>query len=288
VGYDDCGNGAICLPDEFCLVDAVGNPSWGVCSRSPCADPSECPLPPPGGNPTVRCEDLTNNLENDCYLSCASGETCPDGMFCFIDDLCVWDVASGYGDCVNFPQGDACLGTEICIVDEPADPTLGVCGDQGCTVPGDCPIPPPGGNAVTTCADITNDATNDCYLDCSGDGTCPLGMRCAGGFLCVHDELGPPPPGFGDCFNNAAADVCLFDEACLFDDLNNPTSAVCMWTPCNQAADCPASPPGGNAPVDCVDLLGSDGIGECVLRCDNAETCPTGMFCFDNLVCMHD
>ena len=190
----------------------------------------------------------------------------------------------GYGDCANNPIGTACITGEGCILDDPGDPTLGVCSDQGCMDATDCPSAPEGGDAVITCDEITGNMTNDCYLDCSNGETCPTGMRCGGGYICIYDLIGADPIGFGDCFNNPAEDACLFDEGCLSD--GGMTGSVCFEPGCASPADCPQPPAGGNAPVACTDVTG-DLQDECILDCSGAQTCPTGMTCFNNQFCFY-
>jgi hypothetical protein len=189
----------------------------------------------------------------------------------------------GYGDCANNSIATACVTGEGCIRDDVANPTLGVCSDQSCMDASECPIAPPGGNAVVTCAEITGNTAMDCYLDCSGGETCPTGMRCGGGYICVYDVIGADPIGFGDCFNNMPEDVCLFDEGCLS---SGTTASVCYEPGCSSAADCPQPPAGGNAPVVCTDVTG-DMNDECVLDCSAAQTCPTGMVCIGGQLCMY-
>jgi hypothetical protein len=60
----------------------------------PCenGEPDNCPEPT-SGNATVECSGLQGA---PCALSCANGETCPDGMVCFdamINNVmrCVWE-----------------------------------------------------------------------------------------------------------------------------------------------------------------------------------------------------
>jgi hypothetical protein len=39
----------------------------------------------------VLCEDVTADDEPDCVLDCSAGQTCPTGMVCFGNNICVWD-----------------------------------------------------------------------------------------------------------------------------------------------------------------------------------------------------
>ena len=95
----------------------------------------------------------------------------------------------------------------------------------------------------------------------------------------------PPVQGFGDCVNNPPATACLPQEQCITDLMVPPTQGVCTDPACVDASDCPLAPPGGTAPVQCIDLTG-EGINECVLLCSiPGVTCPTGMICALGIAC---
>lgn len=89
-GYGDCANNdpmVACLPDEECVGDGTGN---AVCLEQGCADAGDCALPGTGDSvPT--CMDVTGDGTTDCYLDCSMGETCPDGMVCVLDFVCIWE-----------------------------------------------------------------------------------------------------------------------------------------------------------------------------------------------------
>jgi hypothetical protein len=98
----------------------------------------------------------------------------------------------GYGDCFNDPIEDACLTGETCIDDAGRPPGVGVCALQGCAGADECPSPPPGGQALPACLDVTGDAVDECVLECSGGASCPTGMACFAEFVCVWTAgLGP-------------------------------------------------------------------------------------------------
>jgi hypothetical protein len=98
----------------------------------------------------------------------------------------------GYGDCFNNPALDVCLAGETCIDDAGMPPGVAVCALQGCGGAGECPSPPPGGNASPGCMDVTGDMVDECVLDCTGGANCPTGMTCFAGFVCVWAPgLGP-------------------------------------------------------------------------------------------------
>lgn len=95
-----------CPPDDaepnypWCSAIAGCDESWGggndcvdVCfCHLQCETPADCPVPATG-NPTLECERVIDG--GSCVLSCANGETCPDGMYCD-DELypgtCMWFV----------------------------------------------------------------------------------------------------------------------------------------------------------------------------------------------------
>lgn len=249
------------------------------------SDASSVTEGPTSGAPTSTGPDATSDpTQTTTGASDSTGEDSADGSTTEpAEETTGSGPTIGYGDCVNQAAASACITTEVCILDDVADPLLGVCGEQGCSDAGDCPDPPAGGDAVATCREITGNAVNDCYLDCSGGQACPTGMRCAGGFICAYDLAGADPIGFGDC-TGGATDACLFDEVCLTEAGGG---AVCTLPDCGSAADCPQPPPAGsgNAPIACADI-NADGDDECVLRCNAGQTCPDGMFCFGGSVCM--
>ena len=80
---DDCrqsfGGGNDCVELCFC--------------EDPCDAPADCPVPETG-TATVECTDTFAD-QASCMLSCANGETCPNGMYC-ADELfpgyCMWYV----------------------------------------------------------------------------------------------------------------------------------------------------------------------------------------------------
>lgn len=98
----------------------------------------------------------------------------------------------GYGDCFNNPAKDVCLAGETCIDDAGMPPGVGVCALQECGDAGECPSPPPGGDAAPACMDVTGDSVDECVLQCTGGANCPTGMACFAGFVCVWAPgLGP-------------------------------------------------------------------------------------------------
>ena len=89
-GYGDCANNdpaLVCLADEECVGDGTGN---AVCLEQGCADAGDCALPATGDS-IATCLDVTGDGVTDCYLDCSMGETCPDGMVCVLDFVCIWE-----------------------------------------------------------------------------------------------------------------------------------------------------------------------------------------------------
>lgn len=94
MGYGDCGNlepSLACLPDEICGNDPVGNSS---CLGQGCMADADC-IVPASGDAVPTCLEITGDAVSECYLSCAMGETCPDGMMCVLDYICVWEFVPG-------------------------------------------------------------------------------------------------------------------------------------------------------------------------------------------------
>lgn len=181
VDVSGCGGGDNCLTGGDPVIA-------GVCSVTPCVDACDCPAAPPTGNALVTCDAVTGGAQQFCYLDCSAGQACPNGMICFGDLACVWpgEGADGvpYGDCLN--GGPNTCGLEgVCLSDDPAAPTVAVC-TEDCAGPAACP-PSPGGTAPVSCEDVTGDALNECILDCGGGGSCPGGMTCFAGFICMWD-----------------------------------------------------------------------------------------------------
>ena len=85
--YGDCVGAMLPCPDgSFCLLV----PGSGVCTPDGCTDANDCPAPPPGGNASVTCLDANGDDVPDCRIDCSGGQTCPNGMQCFSDEICVW------------------------------------------------------------------------------------------------------------------------------------------------------------------------------------------------------
>lgn len=227
----------------------------------------------------------------DCNPPCQAGESCVAGT-CFPDagdtttggPARCHDVDGEYATCLG--AGDA-VDTSGCGNEDPicitgGDPVIaGVCAVQDCADACDCPAAPATGTATPACSDITGDS-NLCFLDCAAGQTCPTGMICFGETACIWPGEGADGVDYGDCFNNGLS-ICGLEGTCLSDNTDAPTVSVCT-APCDALGDCPAAPPGGTAPVTCQDVT-DEGDNECVIDC-SLGTCPTGMTCFSDLLCM--
>lgn len=231
----------------------------------------------------------------DCVPTCEP--TCDEGFTCQCpeNDLCcemtepeclppvcpLPSVGGNHAPCLDamgMTSDEPCDGGICVIDDEPA--TAAVCMVQGCEANCQCPAAPDTGNATVTCDDILGETEGECYLDCGNDETCPDGMLCLFGFVCLYSDAEPVTiPPYGDCFNAPPTDSCEVGGC-----VAAPDAGVCT-EPCGDAADCSPGPGTGDAPVACIDITG-DGAGECVLDCSGGETCADGMVCYQDFVCL--
>ncbi len=176
-----------CEAGDICLV---GAPDRTVCSAQGCVDATDCAAAPASGTALVTCGDVDGDMADDCYLSCAGGESCPAGMSCFDSSICEWTAPSlgaAYDDCSL--SGLACQVGEECLHDGAVPttaPTWAVCSAPGCLDAGDCGPAPTTGTAALACGDPGGIVGSDtCLLDCSLGETCPDGMTCANGTHCA-------------------------------------------------------------------------------------------------------
>jgi hypothetical protein len=127
-GYGDCANNdpmVVCQMGEICVGAAEG----AVCTGQACVDAGDCPVPA-SGDAVVTCASITmGDMINDCYLNCAMGESCPDGMICLFDFVCVWPLAPGL--CPDQDLGNtvpqSTMGDNTGLVDD----WVSSCGDGG-------------------------------------------------------------------------------------------------------------------------------------------------------------
>jgi hypothetical protein len=185
--FGDFDTTASCGAGHLCIY--WGDPiEQAACALQGCTDACDCPPPATTGSATVACGQLSEvRSMNDCYLSCADGETCPDGMVCNPDGVCVTEVPEVpiYGNCGNLAPD--CVAPGICVGFPGGE---SVCMTNGCTSVADCPmIVPPGGNLTPACSDVVPMLGGyECYVDCIGGVPCPDGMICINGTLCVWPD----------------------------------------------------------------------------------------------------
>ncbi len=179
----------ICGEPLSCIITSVtGAIQTAVCGRS-CGSACDCPAPPATGNATVTCGDVIQGGSNECYLSCANGETCPDGMSCLQDDMgnpvyCSHPVqpSQAYGNCDNIAAG--CAAGYTCATSGSHSVCTELCpgGD------GDCDPALPGAASAVACeALIAPPDGDDCHMPCGSSNDCPDGMDCINVFgqLCM-------------------------------------------------------------------------------------------------------
>jgi hypothetical protein len=178
-----------------CVSDGAADPTVAVCMSSGCEDVCQCPTAPGSGDAVLVCEDITGDLLGDCWLSCESGETCPDGMVCFGGIACLFPVPAvptapaAYGDCADNPVSTCLPGEDACLGN--AAETAAACSQSGCVDAAGCPAAPPTGNAPVACGDLGGG--NTCFLDCAGGQACPGGTTCTavgGSMACLWPDDG--------------------------------------------------------------------------------------------------
>lgn len=183
-------NNTLCGPESY-VCGISGDPvETATCVAQGCTTACDCPAPPATGQAVVSCGNLTvNDMAPDCFLSCANGELCPDGMECRVGTLqtyCAQPVQplDMYGNCDDIAAPCANGGT--CATSGSYSVCVSLC-PSGI---GDCDPAPVGADFGTACAPIISPPNgDDCYLPCNNGGDCPAGMSCIdGGFgtnLCM-------------------------------------------------------------------------------------------------------
>lgn len=179
-----CGEPMTCINS----TNMSGQVEVVVCGRT-CAALCDCPEPPPTGDAIVTCGEVVVGGSNECYLSCANGEMCPDGMVCRNGNAgtplyCAHPVQplQMYGNCggVAAPCVDSFCqeenGYSICL--------------DTCANVGECATAPDGAANASACGGVIFPPMgNECYLPCTMGGDCPTGMSCYtsenGGQLCM-------------------------------------------------------------------------------------------------------
>lgn len=224
----------------------------------------------------------SSSSDGGCMGECAVDDDCLPGQSC-LQCLCIgtpvgcaeWGEGE-YANCVeggNTVCGSANAG---CVVDDPADATVGVCYFGGCTEKCDCPAPPAGYEEQVDCFNFLGDDALECAITCGGAGECPDGMFCFMNAICFWGDEPAGVPPYGDCVNDGGAQC--EGGICISDNPGDPSFGGCN-PPCTAVGDCPPAP-SGDAPPACVDITG-DMNNECILDCSGGETCPDGMVCID-------
>jgi hypothetical protein len=89
--YGDClhGDASVCGLQGVCLTDDEVSPTVGVCTEG-CSDLVDCALPT-SGTALRTCDDVSGDGEDECYLDCSFGGSCPAGMSCVGSFICMWE-----------------------------------------------------------------------------------------------------------------------------------------------------------------------------------------------------
>lgn len=209
-GFDADG---LCGAPGSAICAAFAWPIEGTsCSVQNCATECDCPAPPMSGDAVVTCGSLPGtDGAPDCYLSCENGETCPDGMACFDNTVCMTEVVDVpmYGNCGNLASD--CLPGLECVTENGVTGCVSLC-PGGI---GDCDPAPPGANPEQCGGVIFPPNGPDCHLPCINDGDCPGDMVCyddpsvgGGASLCMWPYVVPPLPGGNCCGPNPGMPGC--------------------------------------------------------------------------------
>ncbi len=211
---------------------------------------------------------------------CGPNETCNEGSCVSVCEAQGWAASGNYDPCIS--EYGAIITDQSCDSEDatcvytnlPID--WAFCSVQQCETVCDCPAPPATGTAEVACGQISNDSA-DCYLDCSGDATCPTGMECvtsiSGESYCTH----PAPetvPLYGNCsFINAECEAGTFCSS-------EGSNSVCMAM-CEDIDDCDPAPPGWEGGTLICDFGGGRFKGlDCHFFCNGGTPCP-----LDEMVC---
>lgn len=254
-------------PDPTPDPDSSSGGGSAICDP-PC-DADQCCVGDPG-----EAGICTAQMEPVCSPSCSNTEVCqyPDGIDACdgVPGECVTCGADpgGYDPCAEMD----CPDGSVCITDSADSPSYAVCAPQGCGEDScACPLPPDTGTAANTCGELGgDDGGGSCFLDCSGDETCPDGMECishSGQQLCAFVT------GSTCCIANDSGgcdDMTCQDAVCDVD----PSCCDMAWDQlCVNLAllGCPDVCPGGPEPLE--------PWGDCVNEfnpCPFGDTCITG------------
>ncbi len=168
-------------------------PTHGTCAALECLEDCDCPAAPDTGTAESTCAEILSGGGTACILDCSGSATCPDGMDCIGNQVCMWpDLVCEdpppegvYGDCLTEGNGVCNDVSATCLQDDTMAPTVGVCAPQGCETDCDCPAAPGTGDPTVSCGTIVEGGGNACFLSCSAGEACPDGMVCFDDFLCM-------------------------------------------------------------------------------------------------------
>ncbi len=140
-GWADCfGDASACVGAESCLFATDPDGLQGsFCSVQNCTDADDCSALPTSGTAVPSCEDVGSDGIAECYLSCAGGATCPDGMECWNTLACVWPETDWTCPLSLYDQTGLAEQCDCgCGLPDPdcADGSMGAC--DVCDNPGSC------------------------------------------------------------------------------------------------------------------------------------------------------
>jgi hypothetical protein len=189
--YGECQDDPDCVTGEICIFGPGG---VTVCAEDMCGDAADCATPATG-DAVVTCSALLGpDTDNICWLDCAGGVDCPDGMTCG-GGTCAWPpppppAECGTGDalaeCAETADGD--MTVEDTLACDPADATFFLDVYELDVTAGDCIFVSAdnigaGGPTGVAAADLVA-----FVVDANGD------------FVILDDELDCSDPTFGGDF----------------------------------------------------------------------------------------
>ncbi|MFT5041888.1 MAG: hypothetical protein ACI8TX_002868, partial [Hyphomicrobiaceae bacterium] len=228
-----CDDGVACTVDA-CVEDACQNtPDDGacddvdVCTDNVCVDLSGCTFP-------------TNT------------ESCDDGLFCTVDDVCDAGTCGGSGrDCSD---GVTCT-VDSC--DDDADECVSTPDDGACSDGDFCD-----GDEV---CDIDNDCVEGVAVDCSGlDETCLLG---------VCDEVGDA------CSTDSANESGVCDDGVASTENDQCINGFCVGEDIDCSDGIPCTIDSFSEELEACENIPNDPLCDNGDFCDGAETCSADSGC---------
>jgi len=290
---DQCDGAGACLP----VADNVVSCDDGVfCNGVDTCDAGACSV-----HAGLSCDDGISCTTDSCD---EGGDTCvnaPDDLACDDGIACTSDTCDTGLGCVNTPLASQCDDENGCT-DDVCNPLVGCewpfnsapcsdslfCNGADTCAGGTCAVhagdPCPGADGDGNCAEVCNEATDDCSLPDPNGSACNDGVFCNGTDTCqagsCNTHAGNPCPGAdgdADCSEtcNETTDDC---------SANDPAASACNdGIFCNGADTCLAGACSVHAGDPCD---GPDGDGDCSETCDEgADACtgndPVGLGCDD-------